>query len=99
MNDDIVATTRLRVGEAVHARPIDDIFVLLDLRAGNYFGLDEVGALVWQKVRDGMSIGEIAEDLAGEFPVEKEVLVRDIVAFASELVARGLCIPDVPFPR
>jgi hypothetical protein len=83
---------RLRAGPHVHARAFENELVLLDLDAGSYYGLDELGAKLWVGVTGGKSPIEVANELKGVYAVDPETLVNDLVALADELTRRGLLV-------
>ena len=72
------------------SRLVDDETVLLDLESGMYFGLDGVGKRIWESVTDGKSLGEIAAVITAEYEVDEAQALSDVIAFASDLVERGL---------
>jgi hypothetical protein len=71
-------------------RQLDEEAVLLDLKSGKYFGLNEVGTRIWQLVAEGRPLAEILETLDREYAAERGVLERDLLEVARELCARGL---------
>ena len=72
------------------SRLVDDETVLLDLESGMYFGLDGVGKRIWESVADGKSLGDIAAIITAEYDVDESQALADVIAFASDLVERGL---------
>lgn len=64
--------------------------VILDLRAGAYFGLEAVGARVWELLQESRTFGEIVESLLSEYEVEPERCREDLSVLLNELRARGL---------
>jgi Coenzyme PQQ synthesis protein D (PqqD) len=72
------------------SRLVGDETVLLDLSSGIYFGLDGVGKRIWESVGEGLSLGETAAVIAAEFAVDEAQAQADLIAFASDLVERGL---------
>ena len=72
------------------SRLVDDETVLLDLESGMYFGLDGVGQRIWECIKDGQNLGEIAATIAAEYDVDADRAFADLVEFASDLVERGL---------
>ena len=50
--EDIVMTTRILASDKVVGCEIDGEIVLLHLDTGTYFGLNPVGAEIWNFVRD-----------------------------------------------
>ena len=64
--------------------------VLLDLEKGMYYGLNEVGVEIWKLVEEGRTPAETVDALTGEFEVDAETLMSDLVALLSDLVEAGL---------
>lgn len=86
LSDDV----RLRASDDVAARALDGEAVLLDLASGTYFGLDEVGARVWELVEAGTTVGALRSALLAEFEVEEHVLAADLAHLLADLEQRGL---------
>ena len=86
--------TRLAIPPQVMSRLVGDETVLLDLASGMYFGLDGVGQRIWESVGAGHTLGEIAALIAAEFEVDEARAQADALAFAGELVSRGLLATD-----
>lgn len=66
--------------------------VLLDLRTGHYFGLDEAGAQVWQLMEEGHSIEAICDALLEDYAAEREVIEGDTLDLFSRLIDRALVV-------
>lgn len=81
-----------RVPEAVHARRFGDELILLDLSAGEYFALDELGARIWDELAGGRDVVAIVERLAPEYDVSSERFREDLAALTDELLRRKLLI-------
>jgi hypothetical protein len=64
--------------------------VILNLPAGLYFGLDEVGTRVWALVQRPLSVDRICEALMQEFDVETERCERAVLDFLAEMERAGL---------
>ena len=78
------------VPEQVMARQVGDETVILDLASGTYFGLDPVGARIWQLLTEGKTLSEICAVMLAEFEVAREDIERDVLNLAEELQARRL---------
>ena len=70
--------------------PLGDDTVILDLKAGLYFSLNNVGAMIWQLIQQPKSVKEIREAILANFDVEREVADRDLLALLRELATRNL---------
>jgi len=63
---------------------------ILNLKNSVYYGLDPVGARVWQLVQEPRTIGQIRDVLRAEYDVEEAQLEADIRDLLQELAAQGL---------
>jgi hypothetical protein len=84
------AEKTLTVPEHVMSRQVGEETVILDLGSGTYFGLDPVGARIWQLLSGGSTVDHIVTTLMGEYDVLQEHLQQDVQSLVSDLVARGL---------
>lgn len=80
----------IRVCDAVNAREFDGEWIILDLRGGNYFGLDQIGGIIWQGLTAGRSLGEIAKLLSESYDTREVAVLQDVLNFVNDLMARGL---------
>ena len=64
--------------------------VILNLASGIYFGLEGVGARVWELVQDPLPVGDIHHTLTGEYEVDADTCLRDLFALLEELRGAGL---------
>ena len=52
---------KVNVPPEVMARTVGDETVILDLTSGTYFGLDPVGARIWQLLTEGKSLSAVCD--------------------------------------
>lgn len=64
--------------------------VLLNFDEGVYYGLDQVGARVWQLLQAPVTPAEIRDSIVAEYEVEPERCGADIQELLEELRAAGL---------
>ena len=64
--------------------------VILNLKTGIYFGLNPVGARIWELLQQPRTISEIRELIVSEYEVEAGRCERDVYALVEELASRGL---------
>lgn len=83
-------SVRYSVPTQVLAKNVGAETVILDLKSGAYFGLDEIGTHVWGLIGAGKSIDEIREAMLATYDVETTVLERDISDLIGELLKREL---------
>lgn len=71
-------------------RRVGEESVILNVRTGRYYTLDEVGTRVLEHLTSGASVGEAIEALLAEFAVERATLEADVESLLGELAAAGL---------
>lgn len=65
---------------------------ILQLSSGSYFGLDEVGARIWQFLQESTSVGDIVRELVEEYEVEEEACRADTVNLLAEMIEAGIVV-------
>ena len=83
-------TDKASIPDSVMARQVGDETVILDLASGNYFGLDAVGAFIWQLMSDGKTLAEICDSVQAKYEVARTDIECDLLALAADLQSRGL---------
>jgi hypothetical protein len=83
-------TKKITISSQAVARQVGDETVILHVGSGTYFGLDPVGARIWQLMREGKSLSEICDVVLDEYEVSREDLERDITGLIKDLLAHDL---------
>ena len=81
---------RAAVPTHVLARPVADELVLLSLESEEYFGLDAVGARMWQLLSSEPTVHHAFEALLAEYDVDPETLAVDLERLLADLSSRKL---------
>jgi hypothetical protein len=70
--------------------------VILNLKSGVYYGLDPVGARVWELIQETKSVGEIRDVILSEFEVGADQCEADLQNLLADMQAQGLIrvLPD-----
>lgn len=76
---------------SVVSEVIDGEAIIMDMRSGNYFSAEGVGALIWQAICDGASTSAILSWVGQAYPAAANPDAAS--AFIDELVARELIEP------
>ena len=63
---------------------------ILDLERGTYYGLDEVGARIWELVQEPAAVSEVQATVIEEYDVEPARAERDVLALLQRLAEEGL---------
>jgi|HubBroStandDraft_2_1064218.scaffolds.fasta_scaffold434332_2 hypothetical protein len=88
MNDE--NPTAVEMGDSVIFQTLHDEVVLLNLTEHEYYGLDSVGAYVWQLLLKHGNVADAAKSLQTLYAVDEETARRDVETLAEELLASGL---------
>lgn len=74
----------------VIAKLVGEELILLDYDGELYYGLDPIGARIWELLGTGRTLGEIVETLLAEYAVTREELAADVEALVADLERNGL---------
>jgi hypothetical protein len=80
----------VRIATRITFRRVRDEMALLNLDTGVYFGLDEIGARMWELLAEHGRLRTVAEQLEREYDVAPERVRHDLVRLVEELKAKGL---------
>ncbi|MCP9888687.1 PqqD family protein [Cyanobium sp. ATX 6A2] len=86
----LTLAARLTVPAEVMDRSVGDETVILHLATGTYYGLDPVGARIWELIGAGQSLADIRDQMLQEYAVEAEQLEADLLKLVHDLLAQGL---------
>ena len=65
--------------------------VILNHSKGSYYGLDEVGALVWDSLENGpQTIDSLCETVSAEYDIDNTSCKNDIYSLLQDLVSEKL---------
>src|SRR5688572_4273933 len=70
--------------------------VILDVERGVYFGLDGIGAKVWELLQAPRPVADIVDRLAPQYDVALATLTTDVLELLADLAGRGLIDVDPP---
>jgi Coenzyme PQQ synthesis protein D (PqqD) len=63
---------------------------ILNLADRTYYGLDEVGTVVWGMLAEPRCVGEIRDELLSRYQVEPDKCAEDLISLLNALLANGL---------
>lgn len=75
----------IKIAKGVIESLTQDGAVLVDIEQGLCFAVNPVGARIWQMVKDGRCVDQIADAFEQEFPLPRTQLLGDISAFLKQL--------------
>lgn len=91
MSDATIApNTMVVVSPQQVSTTLGDEAVILGGDAGQYFGLNQVGARIWELVQQPVRVAAICATVCDEYEVTAEQCERDVLELLNELHAKGL---------
>ena len=65
-------------------------FVILNLKTGTYYGLEEVSARIWNFIQEPQTVQSVRSKLLQEYNVDKDRCHRDLMNLLRKLEGEGL---------
>lgn len=75
---------------------VGDELVMMSAEKGNYIGLSEIGARIWELIETPQEIDALCDTLQEEFEVSPDVCRADVETFLNDLVKHGAIALDPP---
>lgn len=66
--------------------------VILELKSGVYYGLNETGSLIWNLIQQSKTLEEIRDVILEEYEVESDLCVTYILQLVRDLANKGLVV-------
>jgi len=82
--------TCISIPSDVLFQELGDESVLLNMKSGQYYGLDDVGTHMWQLLAKHQDVYLILQEMAAEYDVDEATLASDLSNFVTELTDLGL---------
>ena len=58
--------------------PVHDEIVMMDIGSGHYYGLDDIGSVIWQRLEQPQTFGDLIDSLVAEFDADRAVIAADV---------------------
>ena len=87
---EILLNSTLAVSKDVVSCDLEEEVAMLNLKDGVYYGLDPVGARIWNLIQKPTKISAILETLIKEYDVEEERCKNDLIELLEELQEKEL---------
>ncbi|MBI5093554.1 MAG: PqqD family protein [Candidatus Hydrogenedentes bacterium] len=69
---------------------LDDEAVILHVTSGKYFGLNEVGQFIWQRIHEPAKVGDLCKAVQEEYAVNAGQCEKDVITLLDTLAEKGL---------
>jgi hypothetical protein len=64
--------------------------VMMSVKSGRYFGLDDIGSAIWQRLEAPCRFGDLVDQLAADYDADRATIVDDVRPLLAEMAAHGL---------
>lgn len=69
---------------------LDGEAAIVNLTNGVYYGLDTVGARVWNLMREPVTLDQLLDSLLADYAIDRATLELDLRRFVNQLAEQGL---------
>ncbi len=90
MKQEISLISTVKVAKDVVSCDLVEEAALLNLKDGVYYGLNPVGARIWNLIQKPRKVSEILEILLDEYDVERDVCQTDLMELLEQLLEKEL---------
>jgi len=87
---EITINSTVTVADEVVSCDLEDEAAILNMKDGVYYGLDPVGARIWNLLQKPVKVSEILETLLAEYEVEEQECQSDLINLLRELEEKEL---------
>jgi hypothetical protein len=81
----IKSTSIISRNPQILSSKMDEEIIMMSVQNSEYYGVNPVGAYIWQMLEQPCSIENIIEMLVNEYDVNKEQCMNDIIPFLIKL--------------
>ena len=83
-------TTLSRNGDILYASVDSEEVVMLSVTAGKYYGLNAVGARIWELLEHPMTLAQLCAKICEDFEVDMKTCEAAVLRFAEEIIDNGI---------
>ena len=84
----------MKRSDTAMARRVDDDLVILDIPSGQYFELNDVVALLWDRLDGSHSVEDLIDVVLAEYDIDRDTASTDVEDLLGELIRAGLVVND-----
>ena len=69
-----------------------DEFLLLDVQAGTYFSLNDVGGFVWELCDGNRTVDDVVREVVAQYDAPEDEIAADVLELLADLAAETLVL-------
>ncbi len=78
-----------RNADMVHAS-MGDNTVIMSVINGEYYGINDVGSLIWEYLESNLTVGQLIDKLVNHFGITREQCITDTEKFLALLIEKDM---------
>lgn len=90
MKKELSLNSTVSIAKDVVSCDLVDEAAILNMKDGIYYGLNPVGAWIWNLIQKPIKVNEILDKLLEEYDVEKDVALNDMMELLEQLLENEL---------
>ncbi len=80
----------MKRSQSAMARQVDDELVILDVPSGQFFALNDVGMLIWDRLEEECSYDQLVDAVVADYEVDRVDAADDVSELVGQLIDAGL---------
>lgn len=89
---EISVESTFSIPESVAWRNVNEEIVILKLKSGEYYTLNEVGQHIWQGVNDQQNVEGILKQIVDQFDIPYEKAKEDVLKFLDNMLKESMVL-------
>lgn len=86
----IVESTVISRSPSVLAAEVDGEIVMMSIEQGRYFGLDDIGSVIWKRIEQPRSFAALIDALAAEYDADRATIAADVGALLARMAEQDV---------
>lgn len=75
---------------SVLAAEVDGEIVMMSIEQGRYFGLDDIGSVIWKRIEQPRSFAALIDALAAEYDADRATIAADVGALLARMAEQDV---------
>lgn len=92
MSDISTATILQRNDKDFLANPVGEEMVIMDMKSGNYIGLNPVGVHIWKLIEQPTAVSDLIAKLMHEYEIDEATCKEQTTEYLNKMLEQGLII-------
>src|SRR5216683_1172130 len=86
----IAEATVISRSPSVLTAEVDGEVVMMSIEQGRYFGLDDIGSDIWQRIEPPCSFAALVDGLVADYDADRVTIAADVQAMLGKMAAQDV---------